>query len=184
MQRVNSMPIELVEVDVREDLRRDVADRNPLSRSTEGMCTAEYRPDGFEYGAILDAALEESEENGVIDRVVELPHVSLGHPDGPNTSATKALDAPLDLIESEMHTTPLSRGERAVEKCRLEDLLPLFENDLMHDAVPYCGCRDAPRLRIADVELPIGRMSPCPLLQFAAEEHKLLEAPKLELLNT
>ena len=164
LERVLDELIELVEVDIRKELRGEVADGDALL-SKESRClrseTLNDLPQEYECLLILQAFPEDAEEDGVIDGREELFNVALEHEAGPRRVSTHTPEHLIQGIDRPVRPLTFATGERMSNERRLEDGIEHGEDGMVQDTILHGRFVDASLLGIADGEgairlMPVG----------------------------
>lgn len=168
--------VEFVHVDVRKELRSQVADWH-TSNLKEVSCGCETAHDLVEQPhrvGVLYLSAKQVEQDGVIHAVEELPHIALERIATARVIAALSAEHLRDFLHPFVSSLAHPAREGSRDERVLKNRVEYVENGVVEDPIAYCGLVDSTQFWIVNPKSAIRSVSVRFLLKFSMELEYML----------
>lgn len=143
--------VKLVHIDIHEELRREIAERQTQTCSRALKTTNDLLKEP-ENVAVWYALLEYPQQPFLVYGRKELPHVAFQHPDRSRVIAGDAVCEPLEMLERFVIALTSSARIGTAYEALIKKRIQQAVNGVMEETVAYARLVYAARLRVRNAE--------------------------------
>ena len=178
--------VEFVHVDVGKQLRSEIADRQAMAIKERRLASREasnnllHKPHSVR---INDPLLENCQQNLVVNRIKEFPHVAFEHKARPRIVPTLLADHALRGQHAFVCAFAHAAGKRGGNKVLLKERVQNPENSMVQNPVAHLRFVNVANFRIPDIEASIRSVGVATAEQIPVQNEQILLKRKFERLN-